>query len=95
MRTLGSELLNQLVIVTLGKLLQVAPDHTQFLLRHTLNRVTKPTMASGHFLLLHPNPRNFNQEDVRLNTVAVDQNLPILSTQIAIGALNDVLLDTG
>lgn len=92
---MGSKLLNQPVIVTLGELLQVSPKITKFLLHHTSKRVDTPNSDQQSTSATTSTKRIFKQEDVGIDVVAVDCNTPILPVQIGTGTLDDIFLDVG
>lgn len=73
----------------------MAPKITKFLLHHTSNHVKPLSEELGSTLTTRQNTLIFNQEDVGIDAVAVDQNLPILLVQIGTSILNDVLLNKG
>lgn len=83
------------VTVTLGILLHVSPEITQFLLHRTLNRVDTSKYDLGDTLTTTPTKRVFEEADVDIDAVAVDRNLPILPVQIGLGTHNDGFLDGG
>lgn len=93
--TMGSKLLNQPITVTSGELLRVSPEIREFLLHHTSKRVDLLSSALGSTSTTTPTKRIFKQEDVSIDAMAVDCNLHILSVQIGMGTLDDVLLDGG
>lgn len=93
--TFGSKLLNHPVIVSLDDLLRVAPKITKFLLCCTTTPVEPPKAKGASTSHNLPTPHILDHEDVGLNAVAVDQNLPIFSVQIGTRTLDNILLDGG